>query len=95
MSRRRRRLAVPGAEQGLQTFKAEVMRQAGYAVDANRPDDVKYEVARTIGVPLRQGDNGHLTTEEAGSVGGQIGGTMVREMIRLAQERLAQSGNKL
>lgn len=90
MSRRKRKLAVPGAEQGLQSLKANVMKQQGYAVNADRPDDVKFEVARTLGVPLRQGDNGHLTTEEAGSVGGQIGGAMVREMIRMAQERLAR-----
>lgn len=92
MSRRsRRRLAVPGAEQGVRAFKAEVMRAAGYKVDSNRPDDVKFEVAQALGVPLQQGDNGHLTTEQAGKIGGQIGGTMVREMIRLAQEKISKS----
>ncbi|MFD0710836.1 small, acid-soluble spore protein, alpha/beta type [Paenibacillus sp. GCM10027626] len=91
MARRgRRRLAVPGAEAGVQAFKAEVMQRAGYKVDPKRPDDVKYEVARALDIPLQQGDNGHLTTESAGHIGGQIGGTMVREMIRLAQEQLAK-----
>lgn len=91
MSRRRsRRLVVPGAEQGVNAFKAEVMRREGYPVDANRPDDVKYEVAQSIGVPLKPGDNSQLTTEQAGHVGGRIGGTMVREMIRLAQEKLTK-----
>lgn len=88
--RSRRQPIVQGAGGALEQFKAEVMRREGYAVDPNRPNDVKYEVARTLGVPLQPGDNGQLTTEEAGQVGGQIGGTMVREMIRLAQERLAQ-----
>ncbi|WP_256759270.1 alpha/beta-type small acid-soluble spore protein [Cohnella sp. WQ 127256] len=87
---RRRKLAVPGAEQGVRDFKAEVMRAEGYSVDPERPDDVKYEVAEELGVPLTRGHNGNLTTEEAGQVGGKIGGTMVREMIRLAQERLAK-----
>jgi hypothetical protein len=73
----------------MSAFKAEVMRREGYAVDPNRPDDVKYEVAKSLGVPLEHGDNGHLTTESVGHVGGRIGGKMVREMIRLAQERLA------
>ena len=89
MARRRRKYAVPGVEQDMQTFKAEVMRREGYAVDPNRPDDVKFEVAKELGVPLQQGDNGGLTTEEAGHIGGKIGGSMVREMIRLAQEQLA------
>ncbi|WP_151736976.1 alpha/beta-type small acid-soluble spore protein ['Paenibacillus yunnanensis' Narsing Rao et al. 2020] len=91
MSRRRRRYAVPGAEQGMQSFKASVMQNEGYAVDPERPDDVKYEVARELGVPLERGYNGSLDTESAGQVGGRIGGAMVREMIRLAQERLADN----
>ncbi|MFC3803035.1 alpha/beta-type small acid-soluble spore protein [Cohnella sp. GCM10012308] len=91
MSRRRsRRLAVPGAEQGVNAFKAEVMRKEGYAVDPAHPDDVKYEVAKSLGIPLTPGDNGHLTTEDAGHIGGKIGGSMVREMIRLAQEKLSE-----
>jgi small acid-soluble spore protein D (minor alpha/beta-type SASP) len=91
LSRRsRRRLVVPGAEQGVEAFKADVMKREGYAVDPNRPDDVKYEVAKSLGVPLQPGDNGQLSTESVGHVGGKIGGTMVREMIRLAQEKLAK-----
>ena len=90
MARRRRNYAVPGAERGMQAFKAEVMKREGYAVDPNRPDDVKYEVAKELGVPLKPGFNGDLTTEEAGHVGGKIGGSMVREMIRLAQDRLSK-----
>ncbi len=77
----------------MQAFKAEVMKQEGYRVDPNRPDDVKYEVAKELGVPLRtDGENGELTTEEAGQIGGRIGGSMVREMVRMAQEQL--SGRK-
>lgn len=76
----------------MQRFKAEVMRREGYAVDPNRPDDVKFEVARELGVPLRPGENGNLTTESVGQVGGKIGGTMVREMIRLAQQQLSERG---
>ncbi|WP_391574184.1 alpha/beta-type small acid-soluble spore protein [Cohnella sp.] len=85
---RRRRLAVPGAEEGVSALKADVMRKEGYSVDPQHPDAVKYEVAKEIGVPLEPGDNGKLTTEEAGQVGGRIGGAMVREMIRMAQEQL-------
>ncbi|TJY41836.1 alpha/beta-type small acid-soluble spore protein [Cohnella pontilimi] len=92
MSRRNRKPVVPEARRALDAFKADVMRSEGYAVNPNRPDDVKYEVAKDIGVPLRPGGNGQLTTEAAGHVGGKIGGSMVREMIRLAQERMSGPG---
>lgn len=85
-----RRHVVPGAEQGLREFKAEVMKREGYRVDPNRPDDVKYEIADSLGVPLEPGGNGELSTESVGNVGGRIGGPMVRELIRLAQEQLAK-----
>ncbi|WP_248928257.1 alpha/beta-type small acid-soluble spore protein [Paenibacillus hamazuiensis] len=91
MARRRsnRRLVVPGAEHGVDQFKAQVMKQKGYQTSPDRPDQVKYEVARTLGIPLEPGNNGNLTTEQAGKIGGQIGGTMVREMIKMAQQHLA------
>ena len=37
----------------------------------------KLEAANEVGVNLKQGYNGHLTSREAGSVGGQ----MVKKMI--------------
>jgi len=86
---RRKNYVVPGVEQQMQAFKAEVMKREGYAVDPNRPHDVKYEVAKELGVPLRPNDNGQLTTEAAGQIGGKIGGSMMKEMIRLAQQQIA------
>lgn len=80
---------MPGVEQGMQAFKADVMKREGYAIDPNHPDNVKYEVARELGVPLQPDGNGSLTTESVGQIGGKIGGSMVREMVRLAQEQLA------
>ena len=35
-------------------------------------DNMKYEIARELGVNLKQGYNGDLTSREAGSVGGQM-----------------------
>ncbi|WP_178022487.1 small, acid-soluble spore protein, alpha/beta type [uncultured Paenibacillus sp.] len=72
----------------LSRFKAEVMMREGYNVNPERPDDVKYEVAQSLGVPLKEGDNGELTAAKAGKIGGAIGGSMVKEMIRLAKQRL-------
>ena len=40
-------------------------------------NNMKYEIARELGVNLKQGYNGDLTSREAGSVGGQ----MVKKMI--------------
>ena len=45
-------------------------------------DRFKYEVANEIGVPLKHGYNGDLTSYQNGSVGGY----MVKKMIE-AQER--------
>lgn len=45
-------------------------------------DSFKYEVANEIGVPLKKGYNGDLTSYQNGSVGGY----MVKKMIE-AQER--------
>jgi len=47
----------------------------------------KYEVANEIGVPLKQGYNGDLTSAQAGYVGGY----MVKKMIE-AQERQMAGG---
>jgi hypothetical protein len=45
----------------------------------------KYEVANEIGVPLKQGYNGDLTSRQNGSVGG----FMVKKMIQDAEKRMA------
>lgn len=90
MAKRRKNYAYPVPEGAIAQFKAQVMRNEGYVVPPSQPESVKYEVAKSLGVPLKQGDNGQLTTEEAGKVGGQIGGAMVREMIRIAKQKMAQ-----
>ena len=41
-------------------------------------DKFKMEAANEVGVNLKEGYNGHLTSREAGSVGGQ----MVKKMIQ-------------
>lgn len=35
-------------------------------------ESMKYEVAKEVGVPLKQGYNGDLTAREAGKIGGTI-----------------------
>lgn len=48
-------------------------------------DQFKYEVASEIGVPLKQGYNGDLTSRQNGSVGGY----MVKKMIQEQEKRMA------
>lgn len=47
-------------------------------------DRFKYEVAGEIGVPLKKGYNGDLTSYQNGSVGGM----MVKKMIAEQQKRM-------
>ena len=49
----------------------------------------KQEVASEIGVPLKEGYNGDLTSAQAGSIGGE----MVKKMI-MKQEQQMSSGKK-
>jgi hypothetical protein len=51
-------------------------------------DKFKMEVASELGVNLKEGYNGDLTSREAGSIGGE----MVRKMIK-KQEQQMSSGN--
>jgi hypothetical protein len=48
-------------------------------------DRFKYEVANELGVPLKKGYNGDLTSYQNGSVGGY----MVKKMIQDAEKRMA------
>ena len=47
-------------------------------------DKFKMEAANEVGVNLKEGYNGDLTSREAGSVGGQ----MVKKMIKSYEENL-------
>lgn len=45
-------------------------------------DQFKYQAAQEVGVNLKEGYNGELTSRQAGSVGGQ----MVRKMIQAYED---------
>ena len=45
----------------------------------------KEEVASEIGVPLKEGYNGELTSRQAGSIGGE----MVKKMIMKQEEQMS------
>ena len=48
----------------------------------------KMEAANEVGVTLKQGYNGDLTSRQAGSIGGQ----MVKKMIESYEQNLANQG---
>lgn len=74
----------------LNKLKGRVMKAKGYNVNESNPNAVKYEVAQEQNVPLKEGYNGQLTSEQAGKVGGPIGGNMVKEMVKMAQEQMTK-----
>jgi hypothetical protein len=84
----KRKILVPDAREALDAFKGKVMAKAGYLTDSEHPNNVKYEVAKELNVSLQQGYNGNLKAGQAGKIGGNIGGNMVREMIKMAQQNL-------
>ncbi len=47
-------------------------------------DKMKFEVAREIGVDLKQGYNGDLTSAQAGHIGGQ----MTKKLVERAEQSL-------
>ncbi|MED3622910.1 alpha/beta-type small acid-soluble spore protein [Neobacillus thermocopriae] len=78
---RRNKILVPEAREAMDQLKAKV-------VQSSSPENAKFEAATEVGVPLKKGYNGQLTSEQAGKVGGRLGGSMVRELVKMAQENL-------
>ncbi|MBQ8655436.1 MAG: alpha/beta-type small acid-soluble spore protein [Clostridia bacterium] len=48
-------------------------------------DNMKFEIARELGVNLKQGYNGDLSSRE----NGYVGGYMVKRMIQQAENQMA------
>ncbi|MEH7112508.1 alpha/beta-type small acid-soluble spore protein [Neobacillus niacini] len=78
---RTNKILVPEARDGLDALKAKV-------VQVHNPEDAKFEAAEEVGVPLKKGYNGQLTSQQAGKVGGRLGGSMVKELVKMAQENM-------
>ncbi len=51
---------------------------------AGSMDKMKYEVAGELGVNLKQGYNGDITSREAG----KVGGNMVKKMVQYAKDNM-------
>ena len=59
----------------------------------NAMEQFKQEAANEVGVTLNQGDNGNLTSREAGSIGGQ----MVKNVctVRLTKKAVFERENRI
>ena len=90
-------MAVPEAKSAMNRFKEVIiMTQQNSGSNQNQmavPEAkaamsrFKEEVASELGVPLKEGYNGDLTSAQAGSIGGE----MVKKMI-MKQEQQMSSG---
>ena len=80
----RNKILVPEARQELDQLKAKVS-------GTSKPEDAALEVAKELGIPLKDGYNGQLTSADAGKVGGKIGGSMVKELVKMAQESIKKN----
>jgi len=83
---RKNKLLVPDSQTALDKLKAKV-------VNVNNPENAKFEAAKEVGVSLNKGYNGQISAKEAGQVGGRLGGSMVKELIKIAQENLSKKHN--
>ena len=52
-------------------------------------NNMKYEIARELGINLKQGYNGDLTSRE----NGYVGGYMVKRLIKQAEQQMAGQQN--
>lgn len=101
MGRTNNALLIAAARQRLDSMKYEIAAELGHfpsqitgeADFRQAVDKFKFEVASELGIPLSQGYNGDLTTKQAGTIGGRIGGKiggqMVKRMIAMAEQALA------
>lgn len=78
---RRTKILIPESRQALDRLKAQVAH-------TDDPEKAKYEIAKEKNIPLAHGYNGKITAEDAGKIGGALGGGMVKELTRMAMEQL-------
>lgn len=75
------KLLVPEAREGLDRLKVRV-------TNTSNAKETKYEIAKELDVNLHKGYNGNLRAKDAGKIGGNIGGKMVQELVKMAKMNL-------
>ncbi len=85
-------------------MKYEVAQELGYyqhqadnnlrSEYENSLDQMKYEMADSLGIHMNHGYNGDMKSRDAGRIGGQmgghLGGQMVKKMIEYAETKMAE-----
>lgn len=90
MARKRRRLLIEGA-QAVDRLQTDVMNRELGTSFVNK-EDVKVELAKQLDIPYQsRGSNGDLRAEDAGKIGGKMGGLLVKELVRMSMESLSKN----
>lgn len=91
MARKRRRLLVEGSRAGIDRLQTDVMNRALGTSFTNK-EDIKVELAKQFDIPYQpQGSNANLRAEEAGKIGGAMGGNLVKELVRMSMKSLSKN----
>ena len=86
-----------GAQQNMGTQQNASAQQGNNNSRSNRAvvpeakgalNQMKHEIASELGINLKQGDNGDLTSREAG----YIGGYMTKRLVEQAEQQMANQG---
>jgi small acid-soluble spore protein D (minor alpha/beta-type SASP) len=91
--RRKRRLLVPEAREALERLKQSVVVEKlndTAAASRGRVENSARVAAKSVGIPYKTGDNGDMKARDAGTIGGHIGGPMVKRLIEIAKQELVK-----
>ena len=78
----RNKLLVPGAREALDAWVKAGSTTTQKATAAH--------ILPSAGLPPNNRPGGDITAREAGHAGGQVGGPMVRRLVEIAEQHLAQ-----
>ncbi|MCH5583486.1 small, acid-soluble spore protein, alpha/beta type [Shimazuella sp. AN120528] len=88
MSRRRkRRPLVASSRNQLDQLQTKLLSE-DLGRSFTSKDEAKLELAKELGVPLKPGSNRDLRSEDAGKVGGAMGGRLVKELVAMSLKSL-------
>ena len=85
VSGKRQLLSLTIDKDAVDPEEVEMLQDMIVAAVNDALNNMKYEIARELGVNLKQGYNGDLTSREAGYVGGY----MVKRLIQQAEQQMA------
>ncbi|SFX72527.1 Small, acid-soluble spore protein, alpha/beta type [Thermoactinomyces sp. DSM 45891] len=91
MARKRKRLLVGSARSEVDRLQTDVLnRKLGTAFTSR--EDLKVEIARQFDIPYQsKGSNRSMRAEDAGKMGGTMGGILVKELVRMSMETLSKN----